>query len=187
MAEIEIRPYTARDRERVRFIVFETDYEGESVDWLRRDRESFADLVSRYYTDQEPESLLVAESNGAVVGYLTGCVDSSRMLGTAMRESLRFIGRGALFRPGVAGFLWRSFYDLVRDRGTSQNVLIDARWPAHLHVDLLPEARGKGVGRRLIGRWLARLRELGSRGVHLGTFAENHKAIRFFEACGFER
>ncbi|MDB4433255.1 GNAT family N-acetyltransferase, partial [bacterium] len=187
MAEIEIRLYTEKDRERVRFVVFETGYMGDPVGWLWRDRESFADLFTRYYTDREPESLFVAESEGDVVGYLTGCVDSSRVLGTAMRESLRIIGRGALFRPGLAGFFWRSIFDIVRDHGTSEDVLTDVRWPAHLHIDLLPEARGKGVGRRLISRWLARLRELGSRGVHLGTFAENRNAIRFFEACGFER
>lgn len=187
MAEIEIRPYAPRDRERVRLIVFETGYMGDPVDWLWRDRESFADLFTKYYTDREPESLFVAESDGNVVGYLTGCVDSSRALGSSMRESLRIIGRGALFRPGLAAFFWRSIFDIVRDRGTSEDVLLDARWPAHLHIDLLPEARGRGVGRRLIGCWFARLRELGSRGVHLGTFAENRNAIGFFEACGFER
>jgi ribosomal protein S18 acetylase RimI-like enzyme len=187
MAEIDIRPYTPKDRERVRFIVFETGYMGDPVDWLWRDRESFADLFTGYYTDREPESLFVAESEGDVVGYLTGCVDSSRVLGRDMRELLRIIGRGALFRPGLAGFFWRSIFDVVRGGSISEDVLTDARWPAHLHIDLLPKARGRGVGRRLIDRWLVRLRELGSRGVHLGTFAENRNAIRFFEACGFER
>ena len=35
--------------------------------------------------------------------------------------------------------------------------------------------------------WFERLRGLGVPGVHLGTFAENHAAIRFFEGCGLAR
>ena len=32
---------------------------GEPIDWLWRDRESFADLITRYDTDREPESILL--------------------------------------------------------------------------------------------------------------------------------
>ena len=42
-------------------------------------------------------------------------------------------------------------------------------------------------GRRLMELWFARLRSLGVPGVHLGTFAENTAAIRFFEGCGLAR
>jgi len=56
-----------------------------------------------------------------------------------------------------------------------------------VHIDFLPEGRGKGLGRRILNRWFERLRELETPGVHLGTFAENQGAIRFFEACGMVR
>ena len=58
MAEFEIRAYRRSDRERIRFIAFETGYMGEPVDWLWRDRESFADLITRYYTDKEQEYII---------------------------------------------------------------------------------------------------------------------------------
>ncbi len=187
MEKLDIRLYRPEDRDRVRFVAFQTGYMGDPVDWLWRGLASFADLITKYYTDEEPESIFVVERDGTVVGYLTGCVDSTRVIGTAKRESLRLVRRGGLLRPGVAGFLWRSVLDVARDRGTPGEVIVDARWPAHLHIDLLPEARGRGVGRRLMNHWFDRLRKLGVCGVHLGTFAENHDAIRFFEACGFAR
>jgi ribosomal protein S18 acetylase RimI-like enzyme len=187
MAEFEIRAYEPRDRDAVRAICFETGYMGDPVDWLWRDRESFADLITRYYTDHEPGSLFVVERGGRVVGYLTGCVDSERCRGFAAGEVRRLVRRGALVRPGVAPFFWRSILDLLRDRQAPDEVLGDPRWPAHLHIDLLPEARRRGVGRRLMARWLDRLRSGGSPGVHLGTFAENQGALPFFEACGFRR
>ena len=187
MSELAIRAYRPGDREAIRRIAFETGYMGEPIAWLWRDPESFADLITRYYTDREPESIFVAERHGNVLGYLTGCVDSTRVRGAALREVRRLLARGALLAPGFGAFLARSVLDVLRDRGGPPEVLSDPRWPAHLHIDLLPEGRGRGLGRRLMEQWLARLRSLASPGLHLGTFAENHAAIRFFEGCGFAR
>ncbi len=183
----DIRAYAAGDRDAVRSIAFDTGFMGESVEWLWRNRDSFADLVTSYYLDREPESVIVAVQSGRVVGYLTGCIDSQRSRGAVAREIRRLLRRGALLKPGVAFFLWRSAFDLVRDREALDDALWDPRWPAHLHINLLPEGRGKGLGRRLMEMWVERLRDAGVAGVHLGTFAENHNAIRFFETCGFTR
>jgi len=182
-----IRAYRGTDRAAVRSIAFATGYLGDPADWLWRDGESFADVFTRYYTDHEPHSLLVAEVAGTVVGYLSGCTDSSRAAGSAPREIWRLLRRGALLRPSIAGFSWRALMDLVRDRHVRDDVLRDPRWPAHLHIDLLPAGRGRGLGRRLIDAWFGRLREHGAPGVHVSTFAENTGALRFFTGCGFER
>jgi ribosomal protein S18 acetylase RimI-like enzyme len=184
---MQIRPYRPEDRAAVRAIAFATGFMGEPIDWLWGEPESFGDVITKYYTDQEPESLLVAEHAGAVVGYLSGCVDSATAAGSAGREITRLVRWGAFFRPSMAPFFWRSITDLAQDREVREEVLSDARWPAHLHIDLLPEGRGKGLGRQLMEAWLARLRESGSPGVHLGTFAENVNALRFFATCGFTR
>jgi ribosomal protein S18 acetylase RimI-like enzyme len=186
MGEPSVRSYRPEDRAAVRHICHETGYMGEPAAWYWRDRESFADLFSGYYTDREPESALVAESAGRVVGYLLGCVDSRRATPAAAVLRRHLLGRGIALRPGTAGFIWRSVFDLCRDPGIPQE-LRDARWPAHLHIDLLPEARGQGVGAALMRRWLERLAALDSPGCHLGTFHENHDAIAFFERMGFRR
>ena len=185
--EFEIRAYAPGDREAIRRICFETGYMGEPIDWIWRDRETFADLITRYYTDREPESIFVATRGQQVVGYLTGCVDSRRTRGAAVAEIRRLLLRGGLLRPGFGAFLARAVFDTVRDRSLRDEALFDPRWPAHLHIDFLPEGRGRGLGRRLMELWFARLRSLGVPGVHLSTFAENQPAIRFFEGCGLAR
>jgi hypothetical protein len=53
-----------------------------------------------------------------------------------------------LFRRGTAGFLMRAIVDGLRDRDSAKGDFIDPRWPAHLHIDLLPEPRGIGLGPR---------------------------------------
>jgi ribosomal protein S18 acetylase RimI-like enzyme len=187
-AGIAIRPYQPADRAGVRHVCYATGYLGDRVDWLYRDQESFADLFSGYYTDAEPESAMVAERDGRVVGYLLGCVDSRRPWDPASIITRHIVRRGIAFRPGTAGFIWRSVVDSIRDRRHGplpQAKIIDERWPAHLHVDLLTEARGSGVGSRLVHGWLDRLRSAGIAGCHLETFAENTTGIAFFKAMGF--
>ncbi|MFU8889157.1 MAG: GNAT family N-acetyltransferase [Trueperaceae bacterium] len=59
-------------------------------------------------------------------------------------------------------------------------------YPAHLHVDLLPRAQGRGHGRRMVQTLLAALVERGCAGVHLGVGRQNQRAIAFYRALGFD-
>jgi ribosomal protein S18 acetylase RimI-like enzyme len=163
---------------------------GTPVDWMWRDMESFADLFTAYYTDAEPESALVAEKDGVVVGYLLGCVDTTKAWNPATVFFRHLLRRGIAFRPGTAGMVWRSLGDIAVDalrRRLPPVAVRDDRWPAHLHIDLLPSTRGSGVGADLMHRWLDALRGAGVRGCHLETLGENHGAIAFFESMGFNR
>ena len=184
---VQVRPYRAADRPQVRYICHATGYMGDSIRWAWRDPESFADMFSGYYTDHEPESIYVVDQGGEVTGYLLGCVDTRRAQSSTVVAARHALGRLLLARPGTAGFLWRGMADLLRDarRLVASGAFWDPRWPAHLHIDLLPLARGRGAGRRLMERWLDRLGQQGVPGVHLGTFAENLPAIAFFQRVGF--
>lgn len=184
---LAVRPYRPADREAIRSIVHATGFMGESADWYWRDAESFAEVWTAYYTDDEPESLYVADDGGTVVGYLTGCVDSRRAPNPRSAILQQMVRRQLLFRPGTAGFFWRSMWDALQSPDVPTGELSDPRWPSHLHINLLPPGRGRGAGRRLVQAWLARLREVGSPGCHLGTLAENGNAIAFFGSVGFER
>ena len=86
--------------------------------------------------------------------------------------------------------MWRSFADVARDRLHGRPLpepVHDERWPAHLHIDLLPGIRGRGVGAALLRRWLARLDDAGVAGCHVQTLAENAPAVAAFQSVGFER
>ncbi len=196
MSEAILRPYEASDRAGVRSVCYLTGYMGSPVRWLWPDEESFCDMFTGYYTDQEPGSATVIDDGaGRVIGYLLGCVDSRRAWNPAVVGARHAIARGLAFRPselrpgGMAVVLWRSVGDAISDAYHRRPVISemkDERWPAHLHIDLLPEARGKGLGGQLVRMWLGRLAELQVPGCHLGTILENRSAIAFFEAMGFE-
>ena len=60
-------------------------------------------------------------------------------------------------------------------------------FPAHLHIDMVPRVQGQGFGKRLIDRWLGIVHGMGARGVHLGVGEANRRAVRFYNAYGFQR
>lgn len=58
-------------------------------------------------------------------------------------------------------------------------------FPAHLHIDLQERARGRGLGRLLVGRLLDELRARAVEGVHLVVDDANTNAIGFYAHVGF--
>ena len=68
-----IRNYRPSDREAVRTLCCSTGFLGEPIDPVYEDRELFADFLTTYYTDHEPESCFVLEIEGRISGYLLGC------------------------------------------------------------------------------------------------------------------
>ena len=60
-----------------------------------------------------------------------------------------------------------------------------ARFPAHVHIDLLPEAQGQGLGRALLRDAATRLVAEGVPGIHLGYDPANPGAAAFYDRLGW--
>ncbi|MDR3166481.1 MAG: GNAT family N-acetyltransferase [Treponema sp.] len=60
-----------------------------------------------------------------------------------------------------------------------------SRYPAHLHIDLLPEIQGKGWGRALLDTLLAELGRRKIPGIHLVVGVDNTAARGFYKKNGF--
>ncbi|MFA5393377.1 MAG: GNAT family N-acetyltransferase [Candidatus Ratteibacteria bacterium] len=185
-----VRGFEPADRTRIRAISCATAFHGVLPErTCRVDCRLLADLLTRYYTDCEPESILVAESGGRVVGYIMGAV-STRSFSRAM---LRLV----LFKT-IPGIL------LGRYRINSQGLVIlavllagtvkgerdpdlEEEYPAHLHINIDDECRQAGLGSKLMTAWFQRLKEKQIKGAHLSTNSANEGAIRFFRRFGFQR
>ncbi|MBP2369269.1 GNAT family N-acetyltransferase [Pseudonocardia parietis] len=141
------------------------------------------------YVEHCPDSLFLAEHAGRLVGYLTGCPDPSSMPGED-EVLVRAIARPrVLLRPRTLRFMGRTALDAaraaLRREPLASGTVDDPRWPAHLHINVAPEARGTGAADALMAAWLRRLDEAGVPGCYLQTLVENHRAVRFFERVGF--
>ena len=59
------------------------------------------------------------------------------------------------------------------------------QYPAHMHIDLLPEYQRKGWGTVLIHKFFQAVRALGASGVHLDMVQSNVIGRAFYEKMGF--
>jgi ribosomal protein S18 acetylase RimI-like enzyme len=185
---VQIRPYEPRDRGAVRAICCDTADRGEPVENFFPDREVFADLLTAYYTDYEPESGWVGDRGGEVVGYLTGCVDTRRFIrvmafSIAPRILIKGIRREVLKYPQGKQFI-RSNLRLWL-RGSKKSISFD-EYPSHLHINLKSGARARGLGCDLVTRFLVQAKAAGSCGVHANVREDSDRARKFFENLGFQ-
>ena len=58
------------------------------------------------------------------------------------------------------------------------------RYPAHLHINLDSRYRGRGIGKILIGAFIADLKAAGVSGAHVVT-ARSSRSVSFYAQCGF--
>jgi ribosomal protein S18 acetylase RimI-like enzyme len=189
MAETVIRSYQPTDRADVRRICCETADAGKPVEGFFHDRESIADLVTRYYTDFEPQHSWVATRDGQVIGYLNGSLDSRRALRVTLWRILPASLMGA-FRRGTfcRRETWRLVWALLRtwlDRGPHCGGASATGGAPHLHVNLTPDARGARVGTRLVERFIEQVNASSARTVEANVRGDNVAACRFFERLGF--
>ncbi|MCC5576222.1 GNAT family N-acetyltransferase [Microtetraspora sp. AC03309] len=186
---MEIRTFVESDRAELRAL-FSRAGEGAATASLWGHAESEAAMYLEPYMDLEPDSLFVAVVDGALVGYLAGCLDSATFPSESERMEDAIRKYRLIFLPGPAVFFARGMADMawasLRRQPTARD-FEDARWPAHLHINMASPARGTGAADGLMNRWLDRLRDTGSPGCHLQTLVENARAVRFFERVGFAK
>jgi ribosomal protein S18 acetylase RimI-like enzyme len=82
--------------------------------------------------------------------------------------------------PGIVGYA----YGRLEPR--DWNMLLEAHGALH-DVLVAPEARGRGIGERLVGEMCARLEKLGAPRVILHTAVQNEGAQALFARAGFRR
>jgi len=182
---IVIRNYEPRDREAVRRLCCDTGYLGKPIDPVFEDRELFADYLTSYYTDREPESSFVLEQNGELKGYLLGSRHPLRQQRYSLFLNVSLFVR-ALRRYRTYSKASRDFIGWIL-RNSWREVPAAPRRTAHFHINLLPEAQSVAGTRELIHRYLEYLRKAGEKAVfgQMVTF-ESRRGSRLFERYGFQ-
>ncbi|MBO0764334.1 MAG: GNAT family N-acetyltransferase [Hyphomicrobiaceae bacterium] len=111
--------------------------------------------LGRYLAGGSDVVLVAHDLEGAVAGYLVGALDDPA-------EQERFAD---------IGYFRGAFRELCR------------RYPAHLHINLAPAFRSRGIGARLIAAFSARAVAVGTLGFHVVT-AKDARNVRFYTRCG---
>src|SRR6186713_564048 len=180
-----IRGYRRSDREAVRKLCCDTGFLGEPIDPIYEDRELFADFLTTYYTDHEPESSFVLEENGELCGYLLGCRKPLRNQLYSFYQNVCLFLR-ALLRYGRYNESSRRFIRWLLGNGWREVPAAPRRTP-HFHINLLPSARKISTTRALMSAYLSYLYRCGEKRVYgqMVTF-ESRRGERMFERYGFK-
>ncbi len=182
---ILIRRYEASDRPRVRELCCETGFLGSDIAPVFEDRELFADYLTSYYTDVEPQSSFVLEHHGLIKGYLLGSCSPLRQQFFSFFNNIKLFLRGMKRYPSyskptrdfIGWILWNSW----------REVPAAPRRSAHFHFNILPEAQGLANSSALMNAYLDYLRDEGVTSVYgqVVTF-ETRRGARVFERYGFQ-
>ncbi|GAA4486249.1 GNAT family N-acetyltransferase [Microbacterium panaciterrae] len=181
----QIRPYRAADADGLYDVCVKTADVGKDATGMLEDDALWGDLFAVPYGVRDPELCWVVESDdGRVIGYVVA-TDDTDAFAAWFRDEWWPSRVHRYRRSGAAEPTAQDKFLGYGDRMVPREDAIVREYPAHLHIDLLPETQGQGLGRRLIDTLLA---ELGRRGVpalHLSMNADNAPAGAFYERLGF--
>jgi len=184
----EIRQYRPSDRDDVALICLRTAAAGGDATGVYSDDTLMPEVFALPYLEYAPDLVFVVADEHRAAGYVMAVADTADFVEWWKREwAPGFAERHPVVAPPTAHQPAFSEAALVDAGLHPERMLIDELddYPAHLHIDLLPELQGQGWGRRLIDTVRAALAERGVDALHLGLAAENTGARAFYDRLGF--
>ncbi len=167
---LKIRKYEDKDFDGVRFACLNSEGGGGPEDLQKFVLCTFCD----YYIENEPENCFVLDDDGKAVGYVI-CAENYDRYKKIFDE--KYLPKTEKF--GEEKYNWAL-------RSTDLQQKHKERYPAHLHIDLLPEYQRKGFGGKLINALFEHLKSKNICGVMLTTGKTNETACNFYKKYGFE-
>jgi ribosomal protein S18 acetylase RimI-like enzyme len=145
--------------------------------------------VGHYYAAPyffyEPELCFMAlDENGSPSGYIVGTSDTASYTSWLQKTWLpplqEYYNHQQVFKSEAEESIIKTLL-----KGPGQGMWQNLGYPAHLHIDLLPQLQGKGLGRSLMETFIKAVQEKGVPGIHLGVDGKNTRAYGFYERMGF--
>jgi ribosomal protein S18 acetylase RimI-like enzyme len=179
-----IRPYRPADLGALYDICLRTGASGSDASNVVADPRLFGDVYAAPYAALEPELAFVVEDDDGVAGYVLGALDTDAFAARCEREWWPAL-RAAHPEGSGARAVDQILVSLIHHPHRRAAAVI-ARFPSHLHIDLLPRVQGHGWGRRLLDTEADALRAAGSPGLHFGVGVSNERALAFYRHLGYE-
>lgn len=183
----EIRPFKAADLDDCYAISLATGHAGGDASHLYRDPRMMGHIYIAPYALLAPALTFVIEDAGGVAGFVAGAVDTiawERRLEKDWWPSLRRQYADPVGVPPDKQTADQRRAAMIHHPPATPAEIAE-RYPAHLHMNLLPRFQRRGAGSLLLETWLAAARTRGARSFHVGVNRMNVGALRFWEARGF--
>ena len=167
---LTVRKYEKTDRDGVRF----TCLNSEGVPHTGNIGEFILHTFCDYYIEKEPENCFVLSDDGKAVGYII-CTENYDVYKEIFDKEYLHLNKDL----GDELYKWAEESTVLQEK-------YKAEYPAHLHIDILPEYQRQGWGGKLIEALSEHLKNKGICGVMLTAGTENENAGKFYRKYGFE-
>ena len=186
-SEFQIRLCRPADKAGAYAVCLKTGDSGNDATHLYDDPLALGHIYVGPYLELEPNFAHVLEDDTGVCGYVLGALDSRRFYDRYLGEWLPGIRQE---HPDPSGdpVQWTPTQKIYHEYHHPRIYFPPGFtvYPCHAHIDLLPRAQGRGVGRKMMEVLLAKLVAAGSSGVHLGMSPFNTRAESFYHKLGFQ-
>jgi ribosomal protein S18 acetylase RimI-like enzyme len=181
-----IRPYRIADRDDVYDVCVRTGAAGQDARGRYSTDELLGDIYAGPYLQIAPEHAYVLDNGVRAVGYVIGTPDTREFV-TAYR--VQWLPRLTEIYEPPSAVPTSEEESKLADMFRPELMLLPelARYPAHLHINLLPDYQGAGHGRALVATFLASVAAVGARWCYLVVRASNAGALRFYDKLGWRR
>ena len=187
MNDCIIRPARSGDEPGAYHVCLKTgDYGRDGEPFYREDPDALGRVFVGPYLAYEPELSLTLEDEQGICGYALGALDSRAFYARYEAEWRPDLCARFPAPPGDSS-QWTRAQTVHHGYHHPDYFCPEpyAAYPAHLHIDLLPRAQGRGYGRRMLEQVMDILRRRGSPGAHLGVSLLNQPAFGFYQRLGF--
>ncbi len=177
---VEIRLYRPADRADVYNVCVRTAAAGGDATGIYSSDDLMPDVFAGPYLAFQPDLAFVVDVGDRVAGYVIAAADTRAFVERVRQEWVpTFASKYPEPSPTDA--------PIVAMGVDPQRMLVPEvdEYPAHLHIDLLPELQGQGCGRALIDTLRAELARRGIPGLHLTMDPANLPARAFYDRLGF--
>jgi ribosomal protein S18 acetylase RimI-like enzyme len=184
---VTVRRYQPFDLPGMYQVCLRTGDSGRDATHLYRNPDLLAHIYAGPYPVADPGLSFVAVDEQGVLGYIIATADTSTF--EAWQEDhwwpvLREQYPASLAQdPGDGTQDWQQIAHIHRARPTPDDLY--EKYPAHMHIDILPRGQRSGLGRRLVTTLTDALRARNVPGLHLGVGSRNVGAFAFYQAIGF--
>ena len=185
---IDIRRFEAADIDACYAISLATGLAGGDASHLYVDPRLMGHIYIAPYALLEPTLALVVEDGDGIAGFVAGTTDTAtwehrleRDWWPALRS--RYSDPSDVPPKTQTADQRRAF---MIHHPTPTPAAVTAKFPAHLHMNILPRLQRRGIGSKLLDAWRQAASGDGMRAMHVGVNRANKGAIRFWRARGFE-
>jgi ribosomal protein S18 acetylase RimI-like enzyme len=134
------------------------------------------------YVVLEPKlSFVLVDSKSNVCGYTLGALDTDSF---NKRLEEQYLSQKRIQYPMPTEIKTPEDVVYADFHSTPSRPTAAKKYSSHIHIDLMPYAQNRGLGKKLLLHLFNALRCEGSTGVHLETFAANTRALRFYRKLG---